>query len=205
MRKKLKALTGLSAIATILFCPAHTFAASIAIPTYARTQDTQAAPATAVKRPASAFEKKVKEYADLRERLEDKLPKLSKEATPEEIEAHKRSFQAIVKAARVSAKHGDVLSPQDASLIRATIKKEFKGKERVELRKTVMEAATRGVPLRVNSTYPESKELVEMPPTLLLKLPQLPKQVRYRFVGRNLLLVDRENGLIIDYMKNALP
>jgi hypothetical protein len=38
-----------------------------------------------------------------------------------------------------------------------------------------------------------------------LKLPQLPKQVKYRFVGRHLLLVDRENGLIVDYMKNALP
>jgi hypothetical protein len=44
-----------------------------------------------------------------------------------------------------------------------------------------------------------------MPPTLLLKLPQLPKQVRYRFVNRHMLLVDRENGLIVDYMLNALP
>jgi hypothetical protein len=44
-----------------------------------------------------------------------------------------------------------------------------------------------------------------MPPTLLLRLPHLPKQIRYRFVGPNLLLVDRENGLIIDFMNNALP
>jgi len=29
--------------------------------------------------------------------------------------------------------------------------------------------------------------------------------VRYRFVGHNFLLVDRENGLIVDYMTNALP
>jgi hypothetical protein len=33
----------------------------------------------------------------------------------------------------------------------------------------------------------------------------LPQQVRYRYVGRNLLLVDRENGLIIDFMTDALP
>ena len=44
-----------------------------------------------------------------------------------------------------------------------------------------------------------------MPPTLLLKLPQLPKQVRYRFVGRHMILMDRENDLIIDYMLDALP
>jgi hypothetical protein len=29
--------------------------------------------------------------------------------------------------------------------------------------------------------------------------------VKYRFVGRNMLLVDRDNNLIIDYMLNALP
>jgi len=53
--------------------------------------------------------------------------------------------------------------------------------------------------------YPEAAELLEMPPTLLLALPPLPKQLRYRFVGTNLLLVDRENHLIVDHMANALP
>jgi hypothetical protein len=33
----------------------------------------------------------------------------------------------------------------------------------------------------------------------------LPKQVRYRFVRNNLVLVDRENGLIVDYMTDVLP
>jgi Skp family chaperone for outer membrane proteins len=205
MRKKLKGLVGFATIAAITFCLTYTPPSLIAAPTFARTQGTQPAPSTASSPLVSAFEKKVKEYANLRESLENKLPKLSKEATPEEIEAHKKSFQEIVRAARTTAKRGDVLSPRAAIHIRATIKNEFKGKERAELRKTVMEAETRGVPLRVNSTYPASKELVEMPPTLLLKLPQLPKQVRYRFVGHNLLLVDRENGLIVDYMTNALP
>ena len=82
---------------------------------------------------------------------------------------------------------------------------EMKGRERREFRETVFEAETKGVPVKVNAAYPESKELTEMPPSLLLALPQLPKQVRYRFVGTNLLLVDRENNLIIDYMPRALP
>ena len=73
------------------------------------------------------------------------------------------------------------------------------------MRKTILEADTAGVPLRVNYPYPEAKELTQMPPTLLLKLPQLPKEVKYRFVGRHLLLVDNDNGLIVDYMTKALP
>jgi hypothetical protein len=155
---------------------------------------------------ANAFEKRAKEYAKFREQLEEKMPKLSKEAKPEEIELHKKQFQDRVRAGRSGAKHGDVFTPEAGELIRRMIKDEFKGKDRVELRDTVLrEADTKAVPLRVNYPYPESQELLEMPATLLLRLPPLPKQLRYRFVGRNMLLVDRENGLIIDYLTNALP
>jgi hypothetical protein len=44
-----------------------------------------------------------------------------------------------------------------------------------------------------------------MPAKVLLRLPQLPKEAKYRYVGRNLFLVDTDNNLIIDYMLDALP
>jgi hypothetical protein len=153
----------------------------------------------------AAFEKRAGEYARLREQIEEKMAKLPKESTPEQIHAHKTAFEERVRAARVNAKPGEIFTPDIAAHIRTTIKTQFKGKARQELRETVLEADTKGVPLRVNYPYPETKELVEMPPTLLLKLPRLPKQLRYRFVGRNMLLVDRENSLIVDYMLDALP
>ncbi|HEV2801087.1 MAG TPA: hypothetical protein VGW12_11350 [Pyrinomonadaceae bacterium] len=152
-----------------------------------------------------AFRERAKDYSKLRESIEAKMPKLAKESTPEQIQAHKTEFEERVRAARAGAKPGELFTPDIANFIRATIKAEYKGAQRKELRETVLEADNKGVPLRVNYVYPESKELVEMSPTLLLKLPHLPKQLRYRFVGRNLLLVDRENGLIVDYMLNALP
>jgi len=155
---------------------------------------------------AEAFEKRVKDYVKLREGIEEKMPKLSKEAKPEEIETHKKRLQESVRAARAGAKHGEIFTPDSAAMIRAIIKDEFKGRDRVELRKTVLvEAEVKSLPLRINYPYPEAKEQLEMPPTLLLKLPQLPKQIRYRFVGPNMLLVDRENGLILDYMTDAIP
>ncbi|MDQ4121593.1 MAG: hypothetical protein M3209_09120 [Acidobacteriota bacterium] len=151
------------------------------------------------------FEKAAQEYVELRERLEEKLPDLPKEATPEQIEAHKVAFQKSVQSARQTAKQGDLFNSAVTQIIRGLIKAQFKGQERTELRKTVLEADTKGVPLKINYPYPDSIELIEMPPALLLQLPQLPKQLRYRFVGRSLLLVDRENSLIVDYMTNALP
>lgn len=153
----------------------------------------------------SDFEKQANEYSELRELIENRLPKLAKDATAEQIENHKITFQTAVQNARNGAKQGDIFIPSAAQLIRKIIKNKFQGNDRAELRETVFEAENKGIPLKINFPYPEAKEKVEMPPTLLLSLPQLPKQLRYRFVGRSLLLVDRENGLIVDYMTNALP
>jgi hypothetical protein len=153
----------------------------------------------------AAFEARVKEYVSLRESVERKLPKLSKDATPEQIEAHKDAFQDAVRAARAGAKRGDVFDAEVARHIREVVKSETRPKEKREVRKTVLESEVKGVALRVNYPYPETEELIEMSPALLLKLPQLPKQVKYRYVGRSLLLVDRENGLIVDFMPDALP
>jgi len=157
------------------------------------------------KKVVSDFENRAKAYVDLREKLRHQLPKLSKDATPEQIQANKTALQKSVQAARINAKQGNVFTQSATLLIRSVIKAEFKGYEGAELRKTVLEADTKGVPLKVNVPYPETKELVEMSPALLLTLPQLPKELRYRYIGRSLVILDRDNALIIDFMKNALP
>jgi hypothetical protein len=198
MGKIFKKRTAFVAIMAAVYCFVLLQAASTA---QGDQSDKSASQPEAVK----SFEKRVKEYVKLREQIEEKMPKLSKEAKPEEIEAHKKSFQEAVRTARTSSKPGHVFTPDVVNHIRTTIKREFKGADLKQLRETALEGETKGVPLRVNYPYPETKELVEMPPTLLLALPALPKQVRYRLVSRHLLLVDRENGLIVDYMLNALP
>jgi len=160
---------------------------------------------SADKRTIVAFENRVKAYMKLRNASKAKLPKLSKDSTPEQIESYRKSFEEKLRAARAGVHSGDVFRAGVAAYIRKTLRTEFQGKDRAELRDIVFEAETQGVPLRVNYPYPEKNELSEMPATLLIKLPQLPKEVRYRFVGRNMLLVDRDNNLIIDYMVDALP
>jgi hypothetical protein len=171
----------------------------------AQTTAAQVAVAPKHKEAFAAFEARVKEYVSMREGLEGKMPKLSKDSKPEEIEAHKAALQKAVQAARASAKQGDLFVPALAAHIREVIKAETPPKVKREVRETVVTSEVKAVPLRVNYPYPDSQEQLEMPPTLLLRLPQLPKQVRYRYVGRNMLLVDRENGLIIDFMPDALP
>jgi len=152
-----------------------------------------------------AFENRVKNYLKLRNQVKSKLPRLAKKSTPEQIESYRKSFEESLRTARTGAKRGDVFNTEGSDYIRRTLKTNFKGKDRAQLREIVFDAQTQAVKLRVNYPYPEPTELVEMPATVLLNLPELPKEVRYRFVGHHLLLVDRENNLIIDYMLNAMP
>ena len=151
------------------------------------------------------FEKQVKDYIALRNKVRENVPKLSKDSTPEQIDAYRTALEQSLRDARSKAKRGDFFRPETADFIRRTLKAEFQGKDRQELREKIFEMETKSVVMRVNYPYPHSAEFSEMPATLLAKLPQLPKELRYRFVGRNLLLVDRESDLIIDYMPDALP
>ena len=151
------------------------------------------------------FEKQISEYVDLRKKVRASAPKLSKDSTPEQIHAYRTALEESMRNARAGAKRGELFRPETADYIRRTLKTEFQGKDRSELREKMFETETKGVVLRVNYPYAETAELSEMPATLLAKLPQLPQEVRYRFVGRNMLLVDRESNVIIDYMPDALP
>ena len=156
-------------------------------------------------RTQAEFEGRVREYTSQREDLEAEMQALPKQATAEQIAAHKNALLKKVLAVRKGAVRGNIFSPDAERMIRATIIGHYPGRDRMELKKELAEAENKTVPVKVNGVYPEAAELLEMPATLLQALPPLPKQVRYRFVGNSLLIVDRENHLIVDYMTNALP
>lgn len=175
----------------------------------ASTTETQARsthpPGVLADRDLSEFNERVKDYVKLRERLADKADKPSDESKPAEIEAYQIAFAEQIKVARAGARAGDIFTSQIAKQVRQIIKDEFKGESLKELRALAQEPNPNGVALRVNAVYPDRKEIVEMPPALLLKLPALPKSLRYQLLGRHMLLMDREARLIIDYLPNVLP
>ena len=153
----------------------------------------------------AGFEGRVREYTQKREELERELPPLAKQATAKEIAAHKDALLKKVLAHRKGVVRVQIFTPESEKMIRTIIVEQYPGRDRLELKKELAEAENKTVAVKVNAVYPEAAELLEMPATLLQVLPELPKQVRYRFVGNNLLIVDRENHLIVDYMANALP
>src|SRR5829696_5670856 len=91
------------------------------------------------------FEKQLKEYIDLRNKVRANAPKLSKDSTPEQIHAYRTTLEQSLRHARPNAKRGEFFQPATADFIRRTLKIEFQGKDRQELRDTVFETETQGV------------------------------------------------------------
>jgi len=60
------------------------------------------------------------------------------------------------------------------------------------------------VNLAVNGVYPTTAPLSTVPPSVLMALPTLPKELEYRFVGRNLILRDTVANLIVDFIPNVI-
>jgi hypothetical protein len=165
----------------------------------------QPAQSAADKATIKAFQDRVGQYLKVREAVKAKAPKLAKDSTPEQIQAAENAYVVSLRAARSTARQGSLLSPDIAQYIRTTLKRELSPTEKKDVREIALDKETNiPVALKVNYPYPDPKEFVEMPAKLLLKLPELPKEVKYRYVGRTLLLLDTDSNLILDYMLDAL-
>lgn len=128
-------------------------------------------------------------------------PKETKD--PAEINARAQVLAGQLRHIRSNAKQGDIFTPQVAAMFKRLMNPELKGAEGRETKQEINEEAP-AVELKVNATYPASQPLTTVPPNLLANLPQLPKDVEYRFVGRHLMLRDVDANIIVDYIFNAI-
>ncbi|MCM2255316.1 MAG: hypothetical protein NDJ94_06550 [Vicinamibacteria bacterium] len=167
------------------------------------------------------FQEEVEDYVDLHRELVERIPTVGPNATAEEIAAHREKMTRGIQAKRKGAKRGDIFESRVEAAIRRVIARELASPEGQQVVKEILQGNPRAervpnqsdptrthpaaVRVVVNGLYNEDAPLSSMPPSLLLKLPQLPEQVRYRFVGRDLILRDAQANLILDFIKNAVP
>ncbi len=161
----------------------------------------------------TTFHDKLDAYVKLRNKATEKVPPLKKSATPAEIQQREQALAEAIRNARPNAKAGDILTPEVKPLFNRLLKGALKGPENQKTRASIKEGNPKhekapgevSPVIHVNAVYPKNAPLSTVPPTLLLTLPKLPKDIEYRFVGRTLVLRDRESNLIIDFMKEAAP
>ena len=153
------------------------------------------------------FAARVQQYVKLQKDVEASLPALKPTNEVARIAEHQHALARKIAQARSSAREGDVFTREVTRQFRRIIRDEFQGADARDARRTIRpdDASKFSVRLKVNDVYRENMELTTTPPGLLRKLPQLPQELAYRIVGRDLTLKDTKAGLIVDLIPNAIP
>jgi hypothetical protein len=153
------------------------------------------------------FENRVADYVKLHKNVESNLPKLTKPTkSPATIRHHAHELRVAIVAQRPGAVEGNIFAPEIGAEFRRLIDIAYQADARI-IRESLRssEPGTENVRVRVNKEYPDDKPLQTMPATLLLNLPQLPPELEYRIIGRDLVLRDVGANLIVDIIPKVIP
>jgi hypothetical protein len=154
---------------------------------------------------AKEFETRARDYMTLHQKLVATLPPLSEtDATPEQMDQHKRALFALVQTARKSAKQGDFFAPDMVSLVTRALAATLDGKDGNSIKASITDDTPLAPNLKVNDSYPEGAPMSSMPMELLATLPKLGEALEYRFIGKRLVLVDAPAQLVLDLTPDVL-
>lgn len=152
------------------------------------------------------FKEELDEYVEMRRKLRDKLPNLPTKATPVEVNAHEVALEKFIATLRARAAEGDLFVSEVRPLIRRLCHATLSTPDgRALLAEIKDESEQRRIVAKVNGRYPDAIPLSAVPYELLKVLPPLPDELEYRFLGRDLILLDTDARIIADVLRNALP
>lgn len=151
------------------------------------------------------FQTRTNAYLDLRKKLSDKLAPLSTTSSAAELAARQNALAAAMTAARAHAVRGDLIPAPVARFIATVVREDFR-RRRPTAKMGVFEEvpAGKGASL-INKTYPADAALPTVPPLLLMNLPKLPDNLQYRFVARDVVILDGDLQIVVDYIAGVLP
>lgn len=145
------------------------------------------------------FIRRAQDYEALRNRLEVGLPPLVVTTDADAIESFEHQLADRIRHARGKRRGQLFTAPMEGQLKRMLV---------VRADATTIAALMEDGPgefeVDVNDTYNKKHPLATMPPNLLQVLPDLPKDLEYRFVGRHLILRDARANIIIDEIPYAI-
>ena len=148
------------------------------------------------------FKARVEKYDQLRKKADDSAPPLKESNSPAKIKDAQQGLAERIGAARVGVKPGEIFTPEIASVFKRLLRPEATQHDTKEAMKEDKPVV---VSFKVNGPYPDKQPVVTVPPNVLAALPQVPKDIEYRFIEKHLILRDSRANLIIDYIPNAIP
>jgi hypothetical protein len=155
--------------------------------------------------PIAEFHQAIANYMALRGGLRNEVRGPVKDSTSSQLNNASDALAGAIQRARVNAQVGAIFSEPVAAIIKRRIADAVRTEKlRSALADIDDEGATASTP-KVHLRLPVSEQLATMPPSLLVVLPPLPKELEYRILGRHLVLRDVDASIIVDYIPAAVP
>jgi len=146
----------------------------------------------------------VRAYMQIHNTAEARVPSLKETSDPKQVSGREKALANEIRVERAGARQGDVFSPSAAREIGIVVAEDFNGRPLRDQKAILVEVPVK-VPPAINTDYPTTLPLATVPPSLLLKLPTLPEELEYRFLGRHLILRDIKANLIVDFIPDVVP
>ena len=166
------------------------------------------APLTLEERALTEFDARIDNYVALHRRLERSLPPEQLFDDWEEMSEARDDLADAIRDARPHARPGDIFFPGFREVVTKRVE-ETLARADYDLAAVLGaindEVVPGGPRVKVNRRFPWEHVGAAMWPALLQVLPALPRELEYRFVGRDLVLVDIHADLVVDILKEALP
>jgi len=146
----------------------------------------------------------VRAYMKIHKAADAKVPSLKETSDPKQVSTREKGLADEIRKERAGAQQGEVFSPSAAKEIGLVVAEDFKSRPLRDQKAILVEVPMK-VPPAINTDYPTTLPLATVPPSLLLKLPTLPEELEYRFLGRHLILRDIKANLIVDFIPDVVP
>jgi hypothetical protein len=151
-----------------------------------------------------AFQDRLREYVAFRNKVEASVPQLTETSDPAKISAREHALGTALIKARGNARPGEYFIEEFQPVVRQIVKADFAKRSNAE-RKALIVELPKDVKVSVNTLYPTTIPLVTFPSNLLKALPDLPPELEYRMVYRDLILRDVEGNYVVDIMTEVFP
>jgi hypothetical protein len=178
----------------------------LSILVFAAASEANASSISEVRKESKIFADGVARYVHLLNELDGSVAAQKTTSESEQIADRQQQMAEVIANARRDATQGEIFTHEVSQDFLKIIRKAFHEPGGRAMRQTIRERdPVKPIVLKVNDVYPDDQPRTTMPPTLLNRLPALPKELAYRIVGHALVLQDIRTNLIVDFIPNAIP
>ncbi len=152
------------------------------------------------------FKERLAKYEAVSDKLRGEVFPSTTEIKAEEIHKRQKELAARIVAALPGWRQGALFTPEMSTLVRRRLAEVLRGTSGANVRGAIFDE-DEGPPVSkvvVMTEYPAGAPIATVPAQILEVLPVLPKELEYRFVGRDLILFDVSAYLMVDVVHDAI-